>query len=91
MSQGAEKTTQDGPKTPKGPPKAPKMTPKGSQNDYFCLVKSMDSWIPDINLQFKLMIFVFTENAYRQIGVEKIEIISFNEGIMTSANALLPR
>ena len=33
MSQGAEKTTQDGPKTPKGPPKAPKMTPKGSKND----------------------------------------------------------
>ena len=68
-----------------------KMTPKGSQNDYFCLVKSMDSWILDINLPFKLMIFVFTENAYRPIGVEKIEIISFNEGIMTSANALLPR
>ena len=33
MSQGAEKTTQDGPKTPKGPPKAPKMTLKGSKND----------------------------------------------------------
>ena len=33
MSEGAEKTTQDGPKTPKGPPKAPKMTPKGSKND----------------------------------------------------------
>ena len=33
MSEGAEKTTQDGPKTPKGPPKAPKMTLKGSKND----------------------------------------------------------
>ena len=33
MSEGAEKTTQDGPKTPKGLPKAPKMTLKGSKND----------------------------------------------------------
>ena len=51
----------------------------------------MDSWIPDINPPFKFDIFVFVENAYRPIGVEKIKIISFNEGITTSANALLPR
>ena len=58
---------------------------------YFRLVKSMDSWIIDTNPSLKLIIFVFTENAYRPIGVEKIGIISFNNGIMTSANALLPR
>ena len=68
-----------------------KMTRKGSQNDYFGLVKSTDSQILDINPPLKLNILFFCEIAYRPTGVEKIEIISFSEGIMTSASALLPR